>query len=85
MQAEPALGEGGVACRDHGELRVVAEGVETLAQAEFLRSRICDEAQGFYFSRPVSAAQLAVLLETGLQTPLGGLAVAAALDLSALS
>jgi len=34
-------------------LRVVAEGVETAEQFAFLRSRECDEAQGFYFSRPV--------------------------------
>jgi diguanylate cyclase (GGDEF)-like protein/PAS domain S-box-containing protein len=34
-------------------LRVVAEGVETAEQFAFLRSKECDEAQGFYFSRPV--------------------------------
>jgi diguanylate cyclase (GGDEF)-like protein/PAS domain S-box-containing protein len=39
-------------------LRVVAEGVENAAQFAFLRSRKCDEAQGFYFSRPVSAEEL---------------------------
>ena len=33
-------------------LRVVAEGVERADQFAFLRSRNCDEAQGFYFSRP---------------------------------
>jgi diguanylate cyclase (GGDEF)-like protein len=39
-------------------LRVVAEGVENAAQFAFLRSRKCDEAQGFYFGRPVSADEL---------------------------
>ncbi len=34
-------------------LRVVAEGVETAEQFAFLRGKECDEAQGFYFSRPV--------------------------------
>lgn len=34
-------------------LRVVAEGVETAEQLAFLRAKECDEAQGFYFSRPV--------------------------------
>jgi EAL domain-containing protein (putative c-di-GMP-specific phosphodiesterase class I) len=34
-------------------LRVVAEGVETAEQLAFLRGRECDEAQGFYFSKPV--------------------------------
>ena len=37
---------------------VVAEGVETLAQATLLRAWGCDEAQGYYFSRPVPAAAL---------------------------
>jgi diguanylate cyclase (GGDEF)-like protein/PAS domain S-box-containing protein len=36
-------------------LRVVAEGVETLAQANFLRENGCHEAQGYYYSRPVEA------------------------------
>jgi EAL domain-containing protein (putative c-di-GMP-specific phosphodiesterase class I) len=37
------------------DLRVVAEGVETLEQAEFLRARGCHELQGFLFSAPVTA------------------------------
>ena len=45
-------------------LRVVAEGVETQAQLEFLRAQHCDEAQGYFFSRPVPAAQFAQLLKT---------------------
>jgi EAL domain-containing protein (putative c-di-GMP-specific phosphodiesterase class I) len=39
-------------------LRVVAEGVETEAQYEFLRRHACDEAQGYLISRPLEAAQL---------------------------
>ena len=50
-------------------LRVVAEGVETQKELEFLQSRQCDEAQGFYFSRPVIAAEFAKLLATGIQEP----------------
>ncbi len=50
-------------------LRVVAEGVETQKELEFLQARQCDEAQGFYFSRPVIAAEFAKLLATGLQEP----------------
>jgi len=44
------------------KLRVVAEGVETLEQSTFLRNHDCDEAQGYYFSRPVPAHQFAALL-----------------------
>lgn len=36
------------------ELQVVAEGVETLEQWEFLKQQQCDTLQGFYFSQPLS-------------------------------
>jgi EAL domain-containing protein (putative c-di-GMP-specific phosphodiesterase class I) len=36
-------------------LRVVADGVETIPQFEFLKGRGCDEVQGFLFSPPVTA------------------------------
>ena len=39
-------------------LRVVAEGVETDAQFNFLKKHGCDEAQGYLISRPLDAAQL---------------------------
>jgi EAL domain-containing protein (putative c-di-GMP-specific phosphodiesterase class I) len=44
-------------------LTVVAQGVETKEQAEFLREHACDEFQGFYFNKPVSAPQFTELLE----------------------
>jgi diguanylate cyclase (GGDEF)-like protein/PAS domain S-box-containing protein len=47
--------------------RVIAEGVETLAQLNFLESQGCGEGQGYYFSRPVPAAQAGRLLESGIR------------------
>jgi diguanylate cyclase (GGDEF)-like protein/PAS domain S-box-containing protein len=44
------------------QLTVVAEGVETEEQAEFLRSRGCNQLQGFLISRPVPADQFEKLL-----------------------
>jgi len=43
-------------------MSIVAEGVETGAQADFLREHGCHEIQGFYYSRPVPAPQIQQLL-----------------------
>ena len=43
-------------------MRVTAEGVETLAQARALQAMHCDGLQGYYFSRPVPAADIPALL-----------------------
>ena len=45
-------------------LHVVAEGVETTDQLDYLRTLQCDEYQGFLFSRPVVAAEMEALLVT---------------------
>jgi diguanylate cyclase (GGDEF)-like protein len=44
------------------KLKVVAEGVETPAQLQYLRSLGCDQYQGFHFSPPVPAGKFAELL-----------------------
>lgn len=43
-------------------IRVIAEGVETEAQCNFLRLNMCDEIQGYFFSRPVDSARTMELL-----------------------
>ncbi len=44
-------------------LRALAEGVETREQLALLKAQGCDELQGYYFSRPVPADQMARLLQ----------------------
>jgi len=48
--------------------RVVAEGIETADQLEFLRERRCDIAQGFYLARPLSSQIVTELLQARTQS-----------------
>jgi diguanylate cyclase (GGDEF)-like protein len=52
------------------ELRVVAEGVETLQQLELLQRLHCAEAQGFWFSPPLKTAEATELLLSNCQLAL---------------
>ena len=47
------------------KLKVIAEGVETKAQLEFLESKGCDEIQGYYFSEALTAEEFTGLLRSG--------------------
>ena len=48
-------------------LTVIAEGVETQEQAEFLRAHACDQFQGYYFSRPVDKDKFGELMRSRVQ------------------
>jgi EAL domain-containing protein (putative c-di-GMP-specific phosphodiesterase class I) len=50
------------------KLTVVAEGVETKEQERFLQEQICDEMQGFYFSKPIGPDHFADLLRNNCIT-----------------
>jgi diguanylate cyclase (GGDEF)-like protein len=52
-------------------LTVIAEGAETQAQIDFLRKEGCDEVQGYFFSRPLSAGDMRVFLGQPAQSGLG--------------
>ncbi len=44
------------------QLKVVAEGVETREQLDFLRKLDCDQIQGYYFSKPIPSNEVVMLL-----------------------
>ncbi|MBD9391502.1 EAL domain-containing protein [Acidovorax sp. ACV01] len=47
------------------KLKVIAEGVETEAQMNYLQRKNCDEIQGYFFSKPIEATSLGRLLADG--------------------
>jgi diguanylate cyclase (GGDEF)-like protein/PAS domain S-box-containing protein len=50
------------------QLQVIAEGVETAEQLDFLKARCCDEMQGYYFSRPIAHEGIPSLLAAPQKT-----------------
>lgn len=60
-----------IAMANNLNMQVLAEGVETQNQLDFLRNQQCGEAQGFYFSKPVSAEECESLLKESDHLNLG--------------
>ena len=56
-----------IAMAHNMELKVIAEGVETQEQLDFLRSQECEEAQGFLFSPPVPHHEAYALLDQSIE------------------
>lgn len=66
---DQAIVEAIIAMAARLRLQVVAEGVETSEQLDFLKEQGCHEVQGYYFHRPLSEEMLIVLLEELSQHP----------------
>jgi diguanylate cyclase (GGDEF)-like protein/PAS domain S-box-containing protein len=59
---DSAIVEAIIAMAHSLQLKVVAEGVETKEQFDFLRTLGCDQIQGYYFSKPIPANEIVMLL-----------------------
>ena len=68
-KADEAITDAIIAMSKSLKIKVVAEGVETVDQLQFLRKRGCDEIQGYFFSRPVPAIDFARLLVENSASP----------------
>jgi len=66
---DQALTEAIIAMGRTLSLTVVAQGVETKEQADFLRQNACDEFQGFYLNKPMPANQIAELIRAQPDIP----------------
>jgi diguanylate cyclase (GGDEF)-like protein/PAS domain S-box-containing protein len=75
---DTALVQGIIHMADTLGIQTVAEGVETADQADVLRWLGCPEAQGFGFSRPVPAQEIARMISQGVDFPIrpGGAGIA---------
>ncbi|MBP1966813.1 putative bifunctional diguanylate cyclase/phosphodiesterase [Paenibacillus aceris] len=60
------------------QLQIIAEGVETEEQADFLVANGCSQIQGYYFFKPMTADQVQVRLQESLQPKLSFMATIAA-------
>ncbi|MBR9911845.1 MAG: EAL domain-containing protein [Gammaproteobacteria bacterium] len=66
---DAAIAQSIISLAHNMSLKVIAEGVEYVEQAHWLRQRGCDLAQGFHYSRPISAERLSSQLQAGQFVP----------------
>jgi EAL domain-containing protein (putative c-di-GMP-specific phosphodiesterase class I) len=71
-----ALTAGVIALAHRLRMKVVAEGVETLEQLGYLRANGCDEIQGYFLSKPITAHQVSQFLERDLRNLVSPVAAA---------
>lgn len=64
-QDDKAIASAIISMADSLNLQVLAEGVETSSQFNYLRAKTCDEVQGYYVSMPLPAEQAGVFLKGG--------------------
>ena len=69
-KSDEAIAQAIIALSDSLGLRCIAEGVETIAQFEFLKNHRCEEAQGYLISRPPTHFQEAVMGSLGIHADL---------------
>lgn len=66
---DAAMAKSIIAMGHHLGMKVVAEGVETEAQCDFLRRNMCDQIQGYFFAPPLASTELHQLLASGRALP----------------
>lgn len=64
VKSDCAIAKAIVAMSEQLNLSVIAEGIETIEQAEFMESIGCQELQGYLFSKPVPPADISTMLRT---------------------
>ncbi|MFS2007598.1 EAL domain-containing protein [Duganella sp. CT11-25] len=66
---DAAMSKSIIAMAHHLGMKVVAEGVETESQCDFLRRNMCDQIQGYFFAPPLPPGELHALLAAGRALP----------------